>query len=310
MTTTALVYRTGRDPLGPVHDLLASPALRELVEMFDGDWPTRGGPRERLASLKAFSQVWDLRKGGSRLAIAADDGTLPTDRILALAEQLGMVEPAPVTGGHFDWVLVLGGLASSCRSRAEYAASLLGQGAFTADEVCFLGSFRALLEGERDDAREFAPDAGQEVYMLEALADAEFPSTAPWSTTVDGDPEKAPRRAQLRGERPGKPGVRLYAARSSDLSRNANTADTYRQFARDVRLDARRVLLVTTHIYAPYQHMDAVRVLGLPFHCEVETVGTPPHLSRQVFGAPRYLQELRSTILSAHALVVACEAEE
>lgn len=310
MTTTALVHRTDRHPLARVREWMAAPALSELVEMFDGHWPDRGTLRERLASLEAFSDVWDRRKGGSRLAIAQDDGTLPADRILALAAQLGMVEPAPVTGGHFDRVLILGGLSTGCRSRAEYAASLLEQGAFTADEVCFMGSFRALLEGELADAREFAPDATTEVHLLKALADAEFPSAAPWNIAVDGDPEAAPRLAQLRGERPGKPGVRLYAARSSDPSRNANTADTYRQFARDVRLDAERVLLVTTHIYAPYQHLDAVRVLGLPFHSEVETIGTPPHLSRRVFDAPWYLQELRSTIRAALALVVACEAEE
>ncbi|MFF8971149.1 hypothetical protein [Streptomyces sp. NPDC014995] len=310
MTTTALVHRTDRDPLTWVRDWAAAPALRELVEMFDGEWPARGSLRERLASLEAFSDVWDRRRGGSRLAIAEDDGTLPGDRILALAEELGMVEPAPVTGGHFDRVLILGGLSTGCRSRAEYAAGLLGRGAFSADEVCFMGSFRTLLEGEHADAREFAPDATTEVGMLRALADVEFPSADPWSITVDGDPGTAPRLAELRGERPGKPGVRLYAARSSDPARNANTADTYRQFARDVRLDAARVLLVTTHIYAPYQHMDAVRVLGLPFHSEVETIGTPPQLSRRVFDAPWYLQELRSTIRAAHALVVACEAEE
>lgn len=308
----ALVHRAGQDPLAEVRDWLTRPALHELVEMFGGRPPAecQGGLRERLTALEAFSEVWDRRKGGSRLTIAQDDRTLPVDKILFCAQQLGMIESGVVTGGHYDYALVLGGLSTGCRSRTEYAANLLAQGAFTASDICFLGSFRALMDGEFADAREFAPNTTTEVAMLRALADAEFPSASPWQITVDGRPEEDPRHAQLCGERSGMPRLRLYAARSSDPGRNANTADTYRQFARDVRLDGARVLLVTTHIYAPYQHLDAVRILGVPYRSEIETIGTPPHLSRRDFDATWYLQELRSIIRAALALVTECEAKE
>src|SRR5262249_36171874 len=99
----------------------------------------------------------------------------------------------------------------------------------------------------------------------------------------------------------------LYAAKSGDPEqRAANTADTYRQFAADVNLGPQsRLLLITTHIYAPYQHMDAIRVLGLPTGVDIETVGLPPALSPRSFSAAWYLQEVRSTLRSAQLLLAA-----
>ncbi|MGW3384991.1 hypothetical protein ACWDCO_33065 [Streptomyces albogriseolus] len=86
----ALVHRAGQDPLAEVRDWLTRPALHKLVEMFGGRPPAecQGGLRERLTALEAFSEVWDRRKGGSRLTIAQDDRTLPVDKILFCAQQL------------------------------------------------------------------------------------------------------------------------------------------------------------------------------------------------------------------------------
>lgn len=298
----------GSDPLASVRDFVDNPALRELVELFDGDWPDAGPLRDRVDALAAFSVVWDRRKGASRLDIVQTDHD---DRVgatvLDCAGRLGLVEPAPCAGGHYDRVLVLGGLASGCRSRTEFVAGLLAAGALTTGHVCLLGSFRALHDGEREEAAGFAPEATTEVGMLRALAGHAFPSDAPWKTAVDGDPDHDPRTAQLSAHRDGRPALSLYAARSSDPQRNANSADTYRQFADDVALDGGRLLLVSTHIYAPYQHWDAVRVLGLPRGVALETLGTPPALSRRVFDSAWYLQEIRSALRSAAALAAAVE---
>lgn len=303
-------YNSGDDPLEGTRRWLADPALRELVDMFDGEWPAEGGSlRQRAAALSDFSTAWDFRGvGGSRLDIkSTEEVQALSGRILPLVQQLAIVEPPPLRGGDFDWVLVLGGLATGCRSRTEYVSESLASGAISTRQLCLLGSFRELLDGERADAAEFAPQAKNEVGMLQALADFEFPSSEPWRIQIDGDPEKAPREAQLAGHRDSKPALSLYAARSSDPGRNANSADTYRQFADAVGLDGGRLLLVSTHIYAPYQHWDAVRVLGVPHHVEVETVGTPPSASRREFDAAWYLQEVRSALRSAAALAEAME---
>jgi hypothetical protein len=298
----------GHDPLDGIRQFIANPALRELVELSDGIWPQKDSLREQVAALVDFSDVWDRRKGGSRLDIVAtsDDQAL-ADRILACAGRLGLVDPQPPRGGHYDWLLILGGLATGCRSRTEFVTGLMADGAVTTDRVCLLGSFRELHEAERADAADFAPQATTEVGMLQALAEHAFPSPAPWHTEVEGDPAGRPRQAQLAAHREGKPALSVYAARSSDVQRNANSADTYRQFADDTTLAGGRLLLISTHIYAPYQHWDALRVLGLPYRVELETVGTPPAISRRVFDSAWYLQETRSALRSAAALIQAAE---
>jgi hypothetical protein len=63
-----------------------------------------------------------------------------------------------------------------------------------------------------------------------------------------------------------------------------------------------RLLLVTTDIFVPFQHCDALRLLTLPYGCVVDTIGfrTAP--------APfQTLQEVRSAVRSMLALYVALE---
>ena len=214
--------------------------------------------------------------------------------------------PAPPRGGSYDWVLVLGGLASGCRRHVEFCASLLAENTIEVlESVCLLGSFRQLHRDEHPIAEDYAGDARTEIDLLRAMADREFPSEAPWQTSVQGDPLAAPRTASLRALRAGAVALRLYASASSDPDqRPANTADTYSQFADDVHLtSSSRLLLVTTYIYARYQHWDGVRILGLPHRVNLETVGLPPSLSGGLFTPTWYLQEVRSAIRSAVALI-------
>ncbi len=303
------IYDPENDPLEGTRRWIADPALRELVGLFGGDWPAEGDSlRRRARALAEFSEVWDWRNGGSRLDIVAPEQVQAlSGKILQLVHQLGIIEPPPLHGGDYDWVLVLGGLATGCRSRTEYVSELLASGAISTKRLCLLGSFRELHDAERATAADFAPQAQTEVGMLQALADYEFPSSEPWKLQVEGDPDAEPRNAQLIGRREGALALNLYAARSSDPGRNANSADTYRQFSNDVALHGGRLLLVSTHIYAPYQHWDAVRVLGLPCRVAIETVGTPPAASRRDFDAAWYLQEVRSALRSASALAEAAE---
>ncbi|MFE1833961.1 hypothetical protein [Streptomyces sviceus] len=302
------IFTPERDPLEGIRTFINNPALRELVELSGGTWPQKDYLSEQVAALVDFSDAWDRRKGGSRLDIVqtVNDQAL-ADRILVCVAQLGLVEPQPPRGGHYDWLLILGGLATGCRSRTEFVAGLLAAGSISTDQVCLLGSFRELHEAERADAAAFAPGATTEVGMLQALAEHQFPSDARWHTVREGDPAEDPRAAQLSAHRDGKPALSVYAARSSDPQRNANSADTYRQFAHDVQLNGGRLLLISTHIYAPYQHWDAVRVLGVPYRAGLETVGTPPSASRRVFDSAWYLQETRSALRSAAALIQAVE---
>jgi hypothetical protein len=90
-----------------------------------------------------------------------------------------------------------------------------------------------------------------------------------------------------------------YAAVSADRpTRPANTVETYDYFVDSNTTEpGETMLLITSAIYVPYQHLDAVRALGA-HGLELETIGlisTPARLHP----ASAYRQEIRSMIRSA-----------
>jgi nucleoside-diphosphate-sugar epimerase len=76
------------------------------------------------------------------------------------------------------------------------------------------------------------------------------------------------------------------------------------QFASDVALhEGQELLIITSTIYRPYQHLDALRALG-PYGVTIETVGVPSSpQDRPGYPPSAYLQELRSTIRAGRALL-------
>jgi hypothetical protein len=103
--------------------------------------------------------------------------------------------------------------------------------------------------------------------------------------------------------------VRVVAAPSSEPGvRRANTPDTYAWYATELAQirPGQRLLVVTTEIYVPFQHADALRMLALPHGVQVDVVGVNPGKAhpelRQTFEPHNYLQEIRSTIRALRAL--------
>ncbi|WP_346139798.1 hypothetical protein [Kutzneria viridogrisea] len=291
-----------------MREFVRNPALRGLVEQFGGTWPGGELP-EVLATLVEFSAVWDRRQGASRLDIQ-DGGGFDSERAMVAVEQLGLCDHALPAEAHYDWVFVLGGLAAGCRRRTEHLSRLLTEAHIETGGICLLGSFRDLREAEFAVAAEFAPNATTEVDLLLELATREFPSERAWTIELDGDRASAPRLAQLHARRTGHPEMHVFAARSSQPEqRVANTADTYQQAASVLAFPPKaRLLVVTTHLYATYQHFDAVRVLGLPHELCVETIGAPPKVGGRIWSTAVYLQEVRSTLLAGLRLVTAVES--
>ncbi|GAA3433745.1 hypothetical protein [Kutzneria kofuensis] len=308
MASQPLTFAPGDDPIGRVREFVGNPALRALVEQFGGSWPAGDLP-EILRALVEFSAVWDRRRGASRLDIP-DDADSDSERAMAAVEQLGLCDCAPPQERSYDWVLVLGGLAAGCHRRTKHLAGLLAEGVIETGGICLLGSFRALRKDELTSSTRFASSATTEADLLLELATREFRSERTWTVDVDGDRTVTPRVTQLHARRAGKPEVHVFAARSSrPEQRAANTADTYEQAAHALRfLPKARLLLVTTHLYALYQHFDAVRVLGLPHQVCLETIGTPPRTGDRIWPATWYLQEVRSTLQAGLRLVTAAES--
>jgi hypothetical protein len=85
----------------------------------------------------------------------------------------------------------------------------------------------------------------------------------------------------------------------------ANTADTYDAWQASDPAPISTVLVVTSEIYVPFQHADAVRKLNAG---TIETIGVPAAHTlsdglRQEFTPSNYLQELRSAIRSKRRLL-------
>ncbi|HWS33855.1 MAG TPA: hypothetical protein VN408_14080 [Actinoplanes sp.] len=283
---------------------MTSPPMRALVEAFGGCLPELP-TGELLGWLDDFSAMhWDFRRGAERFEArewAASAGQ--ADVIMEAARELGLVTPrAPARDG-YDHLLVLGGLAQGCLQRTAYAALLIGNG-LTVGEVAALGSFRPCTPAEL--TRLGTADDRFEVDALDQGVREAFRLTEPSSRSGSSGP-LVPESWRHDTYRPaGGPPVHVLAAPAS--GHRANTADTYEFWADRLHFTpGSTVLIVTTPIYVPFQHCDAVRILTGLAGCEVETVGLdqallPPGSRTEPFSAGRHLQEVRSAIRSMHRL--------
>ena len=284
---------------------IASAPMRALVTAYGERLPD-AGVGDLLAWLDAFSGVhWDFRRHGrverdQVRAPAFDAGR--SELIIAAATALRLVEAVRPPSAGYDHALVLGGLGWSCLQRAQYAAELVLSGAVRVPELTALGSFRELTDAER--RLPGLRGAAFEVDAMDAGLRAGFGLTRPVRREgVEGEWDVRTYR------RPGLPEIHVLAAPSSEPGvRRANTPDTYEFWAERVRLRATdRILVVTSPIYVPFQHCDAIRILGLRHGCGIDTVGLDPAgatvpLAPGATGPDRYLQEIRSGILSMRRL--------
>nr|BFE56955.1 hypothetical protein GCM10020063_014810 [Dactylosporangium thailandense] len=253
--------------------------MRDLVAAFGGEVPA-AETGELLAWLDAFSDAhWNFRGrlgGVERDRIRVD---LPVRLAAAAgtaAAALGLMDSIEPPHDEYAHVLVLGGLARACLQRTEHAARLAATRRVGA--IAALGSLRPL--GPEERVVPGAEGCRTEADALAAGVRAAFGTGVPVLVAPPRDPA-APR---------------------------ANTADTYEHWAAAARPRAEeRILIVTSPIYVPFQHCDAIRILGLRYRCGIDTVGFDPHRASTpqppgAAGPDRCLQEIRSAIRAARAL--------
>ncbi|MFI2714570.1 hypothetical protein ACH495_31060 [Micromonospora sp. NPDC018662] len=281
-----------------------SPAMTALLDEFGGG--SRPGPLgDRLDALEEFSARWDHRKGLlERHQVVGESFAAPVDaRIRSAARSLGLAGRVMPRSRSFDHILVLGGGVRTMMARAHLAATILRRGV-RAGSVAGLGSLRPIPEqnviagglGLGDVATE-----GDAVDEALRYAFGAAPATERRSgTTEAGQPW------WVRSHPDVDPPVHVLAAPSTRPGERANTADTLLGWAELVRSASvgTRLLVVTTDIFVPFQHCDAVRLLGLRYGCEVETVGFDSTANRWVPppATSAILQEVRSAIRSMQAL--------
>jgi hypothetical protein len=292
-----------------IDDWVRSDAIAELVKAFGGE-PLTGRPEEAIAQLVAFSAVWDRRGGRERSEIRSQvyaDGVGDlVDRAMPALGLTGRTRP-PVDG--YDHVLVLGGGPRTALARPDYAARLTTDGLRTRS-IAALSSLRPLGETEV----EFANGHGMPGLTVEAEAMAagmarSFGAADDTAWRSGTKPSGAEWRTLC--YRSGPHDIAVVGAPSPDPLRRANTGDGFVGWTELVHRPrpGERVLVVTTDLFVPFQHADAVRCLGLPYGCGIETVGldaaTYSHWVHQNTHTT-LLQEVRSAVLALNNLAVAC----
>jgi hypothetical protein len=290
-----------------------SEAMGALVRCFGGAPPT-GTADEAIAHLVEFSSVWDYRRGGrERGDILAIDYAEEIDELVCqAAKALGLSGRHHPSNDTYQHVLVLGGGPRTALARPHYAAELL-RGAVESEHVSALSSLRRMSEAEIT----FALSQG----MTDVSVEAEVMAAGMMRAFgIDSAPVRRVGRTSvgtcwwtLEFTATGRT-VTVIAAPSSDPGRRANTADTLTGWADLVSTPRRgdHLLVVTTDLFVPFQHADAIRLLGLRFGCGVDTVG----LDALKYGTwlranthTAILQEVRSAVLAMNRLAGACTPE-
>jgi hypothetical protein len=304
---------------------VTSPPIRLLAEASGWIWPDDPDTLALLEALAGLSASWDFRGRKERDSIAeapaaVNGRLLPNDLVIPAARALGLVDSLPLPRSSFSHFAVLGGLVNACVNRAQRAAVMLRNG-IEAPSVTVLGGHRELSETERARAGELGMGdltdeaavlvaAGRAAFSLEdgvTAADLDRPEPG-WSGDPRGPVPEAAQTLYASSAHYSWPSADIVIAPSGEpAQRRANTADGLRHWATLEGIGAGdHVLLLTTQIYVPYQHLAAVSVLGLERGCAVYCCGVDAAtsvLGLRAFGGRDYLQEIRSTLRAAVTLL-------
>ncbi|GIE33963.1 hypothetical protein Ait01nite_070080 [Actinoplanes italicus] len=290
-----------------------SEAMAALLAEFRHEPLPTGSLGDRLAALEAVSaRCWDYRKGLERHQATGETFSPErTARIEAAATALGLLGHRPPPADDYDHILVLGGGVRTMLARADLAADLARQGVSTTT-IAGLGSVRP-LDNPAQVAQELglpeSPTEGDavEVGLRRALRLGQPPSRRS-GVSDTGQPW------WIRSYEDTRPPVHVLAAPSTRPGMRANTGDTFIGWAELVepRPEGARLLLVTTDIFVPFQHCDAVRLLTLQYRCHVDTVGFDTRSNPWVKTPETFqvLQEVRSAVRSMQALHSALDGEQ
>lgn len=301
-----------------LRDWAMSAPMRALAEASGWDWPDSSDTLAFLDRLAVLSDDWDFRRNRERnfienLAMVEVGGRqIQESLILDAARAFGMVDATKVTERGFSYLVVLSGLVRACVNRTHRAAELI-EGGLTIGKVFALGAHRKLAGTEPELAR--AADLGDladEAEVILAATRQAFGLGVPLSAEESSPAldHELPAALHAASACYRWQSVEVVIAPSGEpMRRRANTADQLRHWADLVGLGSEHdVLILTTQIYVPYQHIETVRILGLERGCGVYSCGVDAATARlpgPPFSGRDYLQEIRSALRAASMLLQA-----
>ena len=290
--------------------------VTDLARSFGADEGQLDG---RLTSLKAFSMNhWDFRNGRERQQMVGEDFEKPVaDAIFAAAEKWKMVGSSEPMNDRYDFATVLGGANMSPLLRVRYLKEMIGLHNLNVPTIVLLGSSRQLSDSEKTKTSGYAPGAQDEFDLMNGAVEQEFGISHTDEKIIDlhNFSPKATEEDMWRVRYyETADGVRILSVSAPQIEgeRRVNTADTYR-FMREVigveELQGKSILNVTNAHFVPFQHADALRLLGLQADAHVETVGFSADyagINRKPF---ELLQEINSAIRQSVLLEEALHSE-
>jgi len=314
----------GSDRVGVMKDRIArwyaTPSLAELAAMFGGNVPADAGLNELSKWYLAFSDAWDFRSRqkqafdskvgeGARWLLNSDELTdEQKGKALATATDLGLRGNELADRESFDYVWVLGGAKLSCLLRSRLAAQTVQSTKSKPKAIVLLGSTRPIGDAEKEATSTYAPNAETEFDLFVAAAQKEFGAADTFNEERYNDTESPNNSWTVRKYNANGNGLYVIAAPSSEpTKRRANSADTYEFFFDRFKApEGSSILLTTSQIYVPYQHLEAVRTIAIPHNVYLDTIGFIPEWGGELQGMnepSNYLQEIRSTIQAIDRLL-------
>ena len=319
-------------------EALASWALSDdILRLFD-TWPRAmrrpapGTYRDVFADMVRQTEHWNFRRHLTErwAQVIAERSDEYATLTLTSAAALGMREPTIPFGVRYDAGVSLGGarLAPYCRTR--WLDEIVARKESEIGTVCYATSFRPIDDpAELAHTGSYAPGAEWEFDLMHAAAcsvDCFGPChVEDIEDVVDEKPEgdlaeqrvwAAWKRIRRYAVGDAVPAWGLAAPSAAPLEHRPRTPDTlrfcYEHLTREKLLrNSASIVLVTSAIYVPYQQIEALRVLALPYDLTVETIAFPrewnapaaaSQSTQNLHDVGNYLQEIRSALQACKRL--------
>ena len=289
-----------------IEQWITTPKFVSLLHAYGYEETTNQSLQSRVESLIKFSDKWDFRamQGSARWEIAEQEMENDMKKLIfetATTQGLkGCVAPAK---REYDYIFVLGGARMSCMFRMKYAKEICDTYNLSVKNIVGLAGMRPIMDSERNATDTYAPHAKTEFDLMRAAMNQVYGSVElqlkKEDVTSNLNESWAIEEYRFKDRE-----IALLAAPSKEPEkRRANTADTFSFFMEEKQVKkGKTILLITSQIYVPYQQLEAVRILGMPYSHSIETVGFTNEWSLGLQGLQKpenYLQEMRSVLQSA-----------